>query len=44
METFESELMAAIGERLPMESITAAFARFVLTTRALLAAQDPASR
>src|SRR5919204_696841 len=39
LETFESELLRAIGERPRGESITAAFARFVLTPPGLLAAR-----
>ena len=41
LETFESELLTAVGERRPGESITAAFERFVLTPRGLLAERDP---
>ena len=41
LETFESELLTAIDERAPGESITGAFGRFVLERRGLLAQQDP---
>jgi len=41
LETFESELLSAIRERPPGESITAAFGRFVLERRGLLAERDP---
>jgi len=40
LETFESELLTAIDERAPGESITGAFGRFVLERRGLLAQQD----
>jgi AcrR family transcriptional regulator len=43
METFEEELLEAIRERQPGESILTAFARFVLQQRGLLAQQDPAA-
>src|SRR5215469_9776592 len=45
MEAFETELLAAIRDRPAGESIVAAFARFVLQPRGLLAAKDdrPAS-
>src|ERR671934_2382459 len=39
LEAFEEELLAAIRERQPRESILAAFGRFVLTPRGLLAAK-----
>jgi AcrR family transcriptional regulator len=43
LESFENELLAAIREREPEESILAAFGRFVLVRRGLLAEQDPAA-
>src|ERR671937_1221355 len=39
LEAFEEELLSAIRERQPRESILAAFGRFVLTPRGLLAAK-----
>ncbi len=41
LEAFEEALLAAIRERPPGESILAAFGRFVLEPRGLLAATDP---
>src|SRR6266487_4314833 len=41
LEQFEEDLLEAIRERTPGESILAAFGRFVLTRRGLLAQQDP---
>src|SRR5258707_543935 len=41
LEAFEEQLLSAIREREPGESVLAAFARFVLTPRGLLAARDP---
>jgi AcrR family transcriptional regulator len=41
LETFEDELLGAIREREPGESVLAAFGRFVLVPRGLLADQDP---
>jgi AcrR family transcriptional regulator len=41
LEAFEEELLGAIREREPGESVLAAFRRFVLTPRGLLAARDP---
>src|SRR3954447_16170946 len=41
LEAFEEQLLSAIRERDPGESALAAFARFVLTPRGLLAAKDP---
>jgi AcrR family transcriptional regulator len=41
LETFEDELLEAIGDREPGESALAAFGRFVLVPRGLLAEQDP---
>jgi AcrR family transcriptional regulator len=43
LESFENELLDAIREREPRESILAAFGRFVLIRRGLLAEQDPAA-
>jgi AcrR family transcriptional regulator len=40
LEAFEEELLSAIREREPGESVLAAFGRFVLTPRGLLAARD----
>jgi AcrR family transcriptional regulator len=41
MEEFEKELLDAIRQRAPGESFLAAFGRFVLQRRGLLAEQDP---
>jgi AcrR family transcriptional regulator len=41
LETFEDELLEAIRDREPGESVLAAFGRFVLVPRGLLAEQDP---
>jgi AcrR family transcriptional regulator len=41
LETFEDELLQAIRERGPGESFLAAFGRFVLQPRGLLAERDP---
>ncbi|HEY1358279.1 MAG TPA: TetR/AcrR family transcriptional regulator [Thermoleophilaceae bacterium] len=41
LESFENELLGAIREREPGESIFAAFSRFVLAQRGLLAADEP---
>jgi AcrR family transcriptional regulator len=43
MESFEAELLQSIRDRKPGESVLAAFGRFVLTPRGLLAEQDPAA-
>jgi AcrR family transcriptional regulator len=43
MESFENELLAAIRERKPEESVFDAFGRFVLAQRGLLAAEDAAA-
>jgi len=43
LEAFEEELLASIRDREPGESILAAFARFVLRQRGLLAAKDEES-
>jgi AcrR family transcriptional regulator len=43
MEEFEKELLDAIGKRAPGESFLAAFGRFVLQRRGLLAEQNPAA-
>jgi hypothetical protein len=44
MESFEEELLNAIREREPGESVLAAFARFVRFPRGLLATPDPPAR
>jgi AcrR family transcriptional regulator len=44
LETFEDELLAAIRERGPRESVVQAFRRFVLQRRGLLAERDPKAR
>ncbi len=41
LEAFEEELLSAIRERRPGESILVAFARFVRKPRGLLASRDP---
>jgi AcrR family transcriptional regulator len=41
LETFEEDLLRAVREREPGDSFLAAFGRFVLQRRGLLAAQDP---
>src|SRR3954468_5101201 len=41
LEAFEEQLLSAIRDRGAGESVLAAFARFVLTPRGLLAAKDP---
>src|SRR4051812_33537983 len=41
LEAFEEALLTAIREREPGESVLAAFSRFVLEPRGLLAAKDP---
>jgi AcrR family transcriptional regulator len=41
LEAFEEELLETIRERAPGESILAAFGRFVLVRRGLLAERDP---
>jgi AcrR family transcriptional regulator len=43
MESFEAELLQTIRDRKAGESVLAAFGRFVLTRRGLLAEQDPAA-
>jgi hypothetical protein len=43
MEAFEDELLGAIRERDPGESIVRAFGRFVLTARGVLSSNDPAA-
>src|SRR6266545_6807127 len=43
LEAFEEELLATLREREVGESVLAAFARFVLQQRGLLAATDPES-
>ena len=42
--SFEEELLSAVRERDPGESIVAAFGRFVLTQRGLLGQSDPEAR
>ena len=44
LESFEGELLDAIRTRAPGESVLAAFGRFVLQRRGLLAEQDAAAR
>ena len=44
LETFEDELLAAIRERGPGESVLQAFGSFVLQRRGLLAERDPKAR
>jgi AcrR family transcriptional regulator len=44
LEFFEAALLGAIRERAPGESALAAFARFVLEQRGLLAERDPEAR
>src|SRR5215204_5079341 len=41
LETFEDELLEAVRSRDPGETVLAAFGRFVLARRGLLAAPDP---
>ena len=41
MQAFEQELLGAIRDRQPEESIVQAFGRFVLTARGFLASDDP---
>jgi AcrR family transcriptional regulator len=41
LEAFEEELLAAVRDRAPGESVLAAFGRFILEPRGLLAARDP---
>jgi AcrR family transcriptional regulator len=41
LETFEDELLSAVRDRAPGESILDAFGRFVLQRRGLLASTDP---
>src|SRR5918911_5684965 len=41
LEAFEQELLSTIRQRRPGESLVAAFGRFVLKPRGLLAAKDP---
>lgn len=43
MEAFEQELLVALREREPEESIVQAFGRFVLKPRGFLASDDPAA-
>src|SRR4051794_39141438 len=43
LESFEQELLETVRERAPGESFLAAFGRFVLQQRGLLATQDPES-
>jgi AcrR family transcriptional regulator len=44
LESFEEDLLAAIRERNPGESVLQAFGRFVLQSRGLLAERDPEAR
>jgi AcrR family transcriptional regulator len=44
LETFEEDLLAAVRERAPGESVLDAFGRFVLEQRGLLAEHDPEVR
>ena len=44
LETFEEDLLAAVREREPGESVLDAFGRFVLRQRGLLAEHDPEVR
>jgi AcrR family transcriptional regulator len=44
LESFEEELLAAVREREPGESVLAAFRRFVLAQRGLLGSVDPDPR
>jgi AcrR family transcriptional regulator len=44
MQAFEQQLLGAIRERGPEESIAQAFGRFVLTPRGFLASNDPGAR
>src|SRR5947199_5342805 len=41
LEAFEEELLSAIRERQPGESVLAAFGRFISVPRGLLASEDP---
>jgi AcrR family transcriptional regulator len=41
LEAFEEELLSAIRDREPGESVIAAFRRFILTPRGLVAEKDP---
>jgi AcrR family transcriptional regulator len=44
LETFEEDLLTAVRERAPGESVLSAFGRFVLQQRGLLAEQDSEAR
>jgi AcrR family transcriptional regulator len=44
LESFEEELLATIRDRAPGESVLAAFGRFLLVQRGLLASDDPVAR
>jgi AcrR family transcriptional regulator len=44
METFEAELLSAVREREPGESVLAAFGRFLTAQRGLLGKHDPEAR
>ena len=44
LESFEDELLATVRDRAPGESALAAFGRFVLVQRGLLASDDPGAR
>jgi AcrR family transcriptional regulator len=43
LESFEEELLATVRDRAPGESVLAAFGRFLLVQRGLLASDDPAA-
>ncbi len=44
LESFEDELLSAVRDRDPGESVLSAFGRFVLVQRGLLASDDPEAR
>ena len=44
LESFEAEMLQAVRDRKPGESVLAAFGRFVLEPRGLLAERDPEAR
>ena len=44
LESFEEELLSTVRNRAPGESVLAAFGRFMLVQRGLLASDDPAAR
>jgi len=43
LESFEDELLSTVRDRAPGESVLAAFGRFLLVQRGLLASDDPAA-